>query len=867
MAPDPVGFVPFPREEIEQSIPSRFEAQVGLYRDRLALLTSTHAWTYDALNRAANRIAHAILAGAGPGRAPVVLLLDQGAPLIAALLGVLKAGKIVVGLDPAHPPARLAQFVDEVEPAAVVTEGTHRSLARSLAAGGRPVVDVDALPPDLPETDPGLAAAPDDVGMILYTSGSTGRPKGVLVTHRSWVHNTWIYANTFHVGPDDRVTLLAFGTSQALKNLCLALLTGASLFPYDVKRQGLDGLATLMREQRITITVMGASLFRAFVDVLEGGQTFPALRLIRLGSEPLEARDVDLYRRHFPPSCRLVNGLASGETQTIRFFSIGHDTPVPGPLVPVGYPVPDKTVLVLDDDGREVARGEVGEIVVESHYLSPGYWRRPDLTEVAFRAPASPGAPRRYHTGDLGRMDPDGCLVCLGRKNARVKVRGHGVDMVEVERALRALDDVTDSAVVAHQNRAGYHYLVGYVAPRALPGPTNAALREALRRTLPDFMIPTTFVVLGALPRTASGKTDRQALPAPGRPYQDPSRPATGPRTETERTITALWAEVMERESIDVHDHFYDLGGESLQAMRIMARLRKTLGVDLDLQSLLDAPTVAELAQLVDERRGGPTAPREREWSYLVPIQAGDGHRPVFFVPGGIGAEGEFFVYTRLAHHVGEAYPFYGFKPRSAGGQEPAQPTVAAMAADYVAEMRARQPDGPYVIVGDCAGGIVAYEIAQQLRGQGQRLALLVLMDTPRPDGPWKFRYRSVASYVRGLRYHRDQLRRLPGREKLTYLRYRGHRWLLDLRAAIGRPPVERSYSLAIHAYRPRPYDGRVTLLISEEFHRREPTLGWDGLVTGGLEVHAVPGDHTTCIREHVAALAGTLRACLAACR
>ena len=873
MAPDPVGFVPFGREETRSSIHARFEEQVRRYPDRLAVKTSSHAWTHAELNRAANRVAHALLAVDPSSRTPVVLLLDQGAPLIAALLGVLKAGKIVVMLDPAHPAPRLAQFFEEVEPTAVVTQASHQAGVAALVAGKVPLIELDALPADLAESNPDVPCAPDDTAFILYTSGSTGRAKGVITTHGSWVHNTWIYADAFRIGPDDRVTMLAFATAQAVKNLCLSILTGAALFPYDVKREGLEGLAALMRAEGLTITVMGASLFRAFADVLDG-EPLPSLRLIRLGSEPLEARDVEIYRRHFPPHCRLVNGLAAGETQTIRFFQIDHATDFPGPLLPVGYPVSDKTVRLLDDDGREVEPGQIGEIVVESHYVSPGYWRRPDLTEAAFRPAETQGGPRRYYTGDLGRMDPDGCLVCLGRKNARVKIRGHGVDVLEVEGALRRLPDVAEGVVIAHQNRAGYAYLVGYVAPHALPGPTNAALREGLRQTLPDFMIPTTFVVLSALPRTASGKTDRQALPAPGRPYRDPSRPATGPRTPTEQVIGAIWAQVLERESIDVHDHFYDLGGESLQAMRIMARIRKTLGVDVDLQSLLDAPTVAELSSTVDARRGAAPTPEpgasgagEHARSYLVPIQEGDGRRPVFLVPGGIGADGEFFVYTRLAHHVGGEQAFYGFKPRSADGRQLAQATVEEMAADYVEEMRAHQPDGPYVVVGDCAGGIVAWEIAQRLRGQGQRIALLVLMDTPRPDGPWRFRQRSAGSYVRGLRYHREQLRRLKGREKLTYLRYRGHRWLLDLQSAIGREPVERSYSMAIHRYRPGPYDGKVTLLVSEELYRRGPTLGWDGLAGGGVEVHAVPGDHNTCIREHVASMAETLRACLGSCR
>jgi non-ribosomal peptide synthetase component F/acyl carrier protein len=435
--------------------------------------------------------------------------------------------------------------------------------------------------------------------MILYTSGSTGRPKGVLGDHRSWIHNAWTYTNAFHVSAEDRLTLLSMGTSQAMKNLLLALLNGASIFPYDVRRHGLPGLASLMRGESISVTVMGASLFRAFVDALTPSDTFPALRLIRLGSEPILASDVHRFRRHFAPPCVLVNGLASGETQTVRFFCIDHHTAVPDGLVPVGYPVEDKTVLVVDDAGHEVAPGQVGEIVVRSPYLAPGYWRRPDLTEAVFRPAATPGGPRLYHTGDLGRMDANGCLTCLGRKNSRVKIRGHGVDLLEVEMALRALDGIKDAVVVARQNHSGYHHLVAYVVPAAPPGPTNVGLREALGRTLPDFMVPTTFVALGGLPRTTAGKIDREALPAPGRPYRDPSRPLTPPRTAVEATIAGIWREVMGQDAIDIHEHFYDLGGESLQALRIMARVRKTFGVDLDLQSLLDAPTVAEMALTV----------------------------------------------------------------------------------------------------------------------------------------------------------------------------------------------------------------------------------------------------------------------------
>jgi amino acid adenylation domain-containing protein len=868
-----------PRAETDLSIASSFERQVGLQPDRLAVRTLAHAWTYTELNGLANRIARVVLARDGAEKRPVAILVEQGAPLIAAFLGVLKAGKLAVVLDPSHPQARLARLIAEAEATCVITNAGREEAATRLAGRSNGIIRIDAVPAGLSEANLDVESDPEDPAMILYTSGSTGQPKGVVCTHRTWVHNTRNYVDAFQIGPEDRITLLALGTAQAVKNILLAVLTGATLFPFDVKRDGLDGLADLLRREGITVTVLGASLFRSLADVLRDGRvSFPALRLIRLGSEAVHASDVELYRRHFSSHCRLVNGLASSETQTICFFPIDHATRLSGTMVPVGYPAPDKAVLILDEAGQSVPPGEVGEIVVESRYLASGYWRRPDLTDAVFQPAEIAGGPRRYHTGDLGRVEFDGALVCLGRKNSRVKIRGHGVDLLEIEAALRTLDEVKDAVVVAQRGEAGYARLVAYVVPVSLPGPTNETLRRALGRTLADFMIPSTFVILADLPRTSSGKTDREALPAPGRPYQDPHRPATGPRTAIETQIAAIWSEVMSRDWIDVHAHFYDLGGESLQAMRIMARIRKSFSVDVDLQSLLETPTVAEMAQSVAERMaavapetsGRLSSEATAERSPLVIIQPGHGRRPVFFIPGGAGGEGEFFVYARLAHHVGPEYPFYGLRARSASGREVSARTVEEIATEYLADIRSREAEGPYLLVGECGGGVVAYEMAQQLHLAGQEPALLVLMDTLRPDVP--FAHRALVRRFTRWSYHREALR-LEGRERFSYVVGLGQR---IIRRAVGRlrrlagdlsiddvAAIQQSYSQTIHRYRPRPYRGKLTLLVSEELARVSPTLGWDDLVLGGVEPHRLPGHHVSYIRGDVSSTARMLRACL----
>jgi len=332
-----------------------------------------------------------------------------------------------------------------------------------------------------------------------------------------------------------------------------------------------------------------------------------------------------------------------------------------------------------------------------------------------------------------------------------------------------------------------------------------------------------------------------------------------------EKSIAGIWCEVMGHETIDVHDHFYDLGGESLQAMRIMARIRKTFNVDVDLQSMVDAPTVAEMAGVVaglltagmdpddlaraHDKKG---CANEKSWTYLVPMQSGAGDRPVFFLPGGNGDGDAFFLYTRLAHHVGPEYQFYGLKPLSADGKVPVDQSIEEMARDYLAEIRALQPAGPYTLIGGCGGGVVAYEIAQQLRGQGQKIAALILMDTQRPGSTRPF------------------LKRLEKRLRLLWAPFRSRRKEARKAAEILNEDHDRrimrnkrSYSEAGDRYRPRPYFGRMTLLVNEESYRGNPHLGWKKLARGGIEIYPVPGNHVTYMNENVHVTAGILKECL----
>lgn len=599
-------FVEFKEEEIEQSIPARFEQQVAKYPGRIAVKTRNYAFTYDELNRAANRVARAILAERGEGEEPIALLFEHDVPMIAAILGVWKAGKFYVSLDPSLPHARISYVLDDSQTNLILTDNKNFSLAKELAQNRLLLLNIERLEAALSDGNLGLSVSPNCLAYLLYTSGSTGQPKGVVNNHRNVLHNILIRTNTIHICAQDRLTLFSFSTGQAVKNILGALLNGAALYPFDVKKGGLVYLTEWLIGEEVTIYLSSSSLYRRFVETLTGREKFPNLRLIRLGSESLTRRDIELYKRHFSPSCILVNGLSTTESGTVRKYFIDKQIDIVGDKVPVGYPVDDKEVLLLDDTEREVGLNEVGEIAVKGRYLCPSYWRRPDLTQAKFLPDPNGGDRRIYLTGDLGRMMSDGCLEHLGRKDFRAKIRGYGVEVTEIETALMTMENIKEAVVVAREEQGEERRLVAYIVPTIkTSSPTITLLRSALREKLPDYMIPSAFVILDAMPMTPNGKVDRRALPAPDQSRPELESPFVTPRSPVEEALARIWAEVLKLEQVGVHDNFLDLGGDSLLATKLISRLREELQMDLPFRVLFESPTIAQLAAWADVAAGG----------------------------------------------------------------------------------------------------------------------------------------------------------------------------------------------------------------------------------------------------------------------
>ena len=601
-----VGFGKFPKDEVERSLTSRFDRQVAKNPDRRAVKTKSGHLTYAELNAAANRLAGAILGKCGQGQEPIALLLENGAAIMTAIFGVLKAGKLYMPMDPSYPQARIKAMLEDSQAGLILTNARHLSLANESAGSNVQVINVDDLDSSLFGENPHLPLSADTLACILYTSGSTGEPKGVVHSHRNILHKTMEYTNALRFCAQDRMALLSPCTfSLSVGFIFGALLNGACLYPVDVKGEGLTGLASWLDQEEITVYNSVPSVFRNFAHTLAREENLPRLRLIHLGGEPVTAKDVELYKKHFAPDCVLLHHVGSNETGTIAQCFIDKKTPVHGNTAPAGRPAEGSQVLVLDEDGKPLGFNRVGEIAVKSRYLAVEYWRKPELTRAAFIPDPAGGDEKIYRTGDLGLLRPDGCLEHYGRKDFQIKIRGQKVEVAEIEMALANHAAVKEAVITARENTPGDKYLVGYIVAATKPAPPSKELRSFLQQRLPEYMVPSAFVVLDAFPQTPNGKLDRQALPAPILERGDDAPGYALPKDTVEHRLAEIWENLLGNYPVGINDNFFDIGGHSLLLIKLHGELQAAFGVDIPMVELFVYPTIntqAEyLRQMMDQ--------------------------------------------------------------------------------------------------------------------------------------------------------------------------------------------------------------------------------------------------------------------------
>jgi amino acid adenylation domain-containing protein len=880
-----------------------FEGQARQTPEAVALAFEHGELTYAELDRRANQLARFLhRSGVGPG-ALVGVWLESSPALIVTLLAILKAGAAYVPVDPYAPAERSVGVLRRAAITALVTQEAFASRACGLNVR---VVRLDADREEIGHEnhenhgDPGVEVAADGLAYVMFTSGSTGTPKGVCITHRGVVRlvKGANYAELTSREVFLQLASIAFDASTF--EIWGALLNGAKLALPSASQPTLEQIGQAIRRHRVSILWLTAGLFELWVDSDFGD--LGTVRQLLVGGDVVSVPHAERFMRR-ASGCRLINCYGPTENTTFTsFHPVESGTGVRAGTIPIGRPVSNTQIYVLDPLQQPVPMGVAGEAYIGGDGLMRGYLD--DAAATRERLIANPFRDRPgaflYRTGDVVRHRRDGSLEFLGRTDDQLKIRGFRVEPGEVEAVLRHCPLVKRVAVLAGDCATGGKSLVAYVVPESAqtaPGELVPTLRGFLRERLPEYLVPSDFVLLETIPLTRNGKLDRNALPPPNGEARTRADAFVAPRDERERVVAQSFEQVLGFRPIGLDDDFFEFGGSSLLALRLVAMLEGTFGTSLPLASFYERATVAHLATLLRTQEKATPRPAEScegLGSTLVEIKRGQSETPFFLVPGGHGGMIEMTLYAKLMSHLKREQSVYGLLARGLDGENEPHASVAEMAQAYVGEVRRLQPRGPYALGGECVGGLVAFEMAQQLLAQEQEVALLLLMDTwcPTFAGVLHYTYfekplailkdrapiaRAGLSDLR--RVLLDHIRDRPPFKPVRWLRYGidvaltlkrvADPWLSEIEK-IGKAPAgavrvfaaETNYVKQGMRYRPRIYPGRVTLLCSAGNYRRGLAKNWRRLAGGGLTVHLAPGDHESYIRDTPEATAELLRTC-----
>ncbi|HYT87749.1 MAG TPA: amino acid adenylation domain-containing protein [Gemmataceae bacterium] len=868
----------YPRDRGVQQL---FEDQAAKTPERVAVAFEKRQLTYAELNARANQLAHYLKTlNVGP-EVLVGLCLERSVEMVVGLLGILKAGGAYVPLDPGFPSDRLAFYVEDSAMPVLITQ---KSLLGKLPEHKARVVNLDDwdVVAGHSKDNPAPTATAQNLVYVIYTSGSTGKPKGVQVLHGALTN--FINSMRQQPGLTEKDVLLAVTTISfdihALE-MWLPLSVGAKIIVVskDVSGDGVRLLA-LLQESGATVLQATPATWRLLLAAgWEGSKQLKAL----CGGEPMT---VELAEKLLPRLASLWN--MYGPTETTVWSTINQVRAVNGP-VPIGRPIDNTLIYLVDKQLNPVPVGVVGELLIGGDGLARGYLNRPELTQEkfipdTFVSPSPPppprsgegekntvssspsplrgggggegSGPRMYRTGDLARYLPDGTIECLGRVDHQVKIRGYRIELGEIETVLGQQPGVKTNVVVARKDESGADYLAAYIIPQPGTECRPDDLRKALQARLPEYMVPSYFVTLESFPLTPNGKIDRKALPAPQQGGDGKAgRTIVPPRDDAQRDLLPIWEEVLKVKPISITDNFFELGGHSFLAAVLIAKIKQQLGHTLPLGTLFTAPTIEKLAHILTQSLEAGTE------SSIVPLQE-EGNKPPLFMIAGVG--GHVFTFHKFARLLGHDQPVYGFKAIGVDGVHKTPETIEEMAAYYIREIAAQRLKGPYVLSGYSIGAVVAYELAVQLRALGHKVPALVVFDMFAPGYP-----RKLPGWRRAL-LHLWNFVRLPFRKKWGYVKERFHKiWVRILawtgqrqRIApkIGVEGIEESVlqrvwvalTAAQMRYLPqRQFDGKVILFKAAEgfkdWHATkldDPKYGWGRWATGGVEEHTIPGGH-----------------------
>nr|WP_066382496.1 MULTISPECIES: amino acid adenylation domain-containing protein [unclassified Anabaena] len=864
--------------DLSQGLHNLFTAQVKRTPNAIAVTFEQQQLTYQELNARANQLAHYLQTLGVKPETLVGVCVERSVEMVVCLLGILKAGGAYVPIDPEYPQERIAYMLEDSQVNVLLTQ---EKLLSQIPQHQADTICVDAEWEKIstqPNTNLDSGVTPDNLAYVIYTSGSTGKPKGAMNTHKGICNRLLWMQETYQINSTDSILQKTpFSFDVSVWEFFWTLLTGARLV---IAKPGghrdSNYLINLIIQEQITTLHFVPSMLQIFL-ASRGVEKCTSLKRVICSGEALP---VDLQNRFFEYfDCELHNLYGPTEAAIdVTFWQCQKDSNLT--TVPIGCPIANTQIYILDANLQPVDVGEIGEIYIGGVGVARGYWNRPELTQEKFISNpfknSKSASERLYKTGDLARYLPDGNIEYVGRVDYQVKIRGYRIEIGEIENVLCLHPQVREAVILARADHNEEKQLVAYITYNS-EKPTINNLRDFLKTKLPDFMIPAAFVMLEALPLTPSGKVDRKVLPQPNISHFIETNEFVAPRNAVEAELVKIWSDILSIPQIGVKDNFFSLGGNSLKALHLISKIEEHFHKEIPLATLLKNPVIRDLAAAIDDNNLIHNSP-------LVPIQPQGDQQPFFCIhPAG----GHVLCYFKLAHYLGNEHPFYGLQAQGFYGEEEPLTKVEDMASLYVKTIREFQPQGPYQLGGWSFGGVVAYEVAQQLKRQGQEVSLLAILDSYVPilldkQKPIDDVYLvGVLSRVFGGMFGLDNLvtpaeiAHLSLEEKINYIIDKARK------AKIFPPGVERQNNRRIldvlvgtlkatYSYQRQPYPGKVTVFRAREKHimAPDPTLVWVELfsVMAAEEINIidVPGNHYTFVLEpHVQVLAQSLKTCL----
>jgi amino acid adenylation domain-containing protein len=865
----------------DRCIHQLFEQQVAKTPDAIALIFEEQQLTYQELNQRADSLAYYLQEIGVKAEVLVGICVERSLEMIMANLAILKAGGAYLPLDSNYPQERLDHIIQDAQISLILTQSHLKAKIASCVTVSQNKIQIISLDSNLPSSPISLQSHkpnPSNLAYVIYTSGSTGKPKGVEIPHRALVNFAQAAVQEYEITQSDRIVQFAsISFDASIEEIYPCLIAGGTLV---LRSEEMGYSPSLLLEKSYDYGITILDLPTAFWHLLTAElannlqlQLPPSIRLVIIGGEAVNPKQVTIWNQLVGTACQLINTYGPTETTVVATsYKIPHQLDNVS-TIPIGRPLPNLQIYILDQNLQPVPVGVPGEIYIGGAGLARGYLNRPELTAEKFVTNpfAQDQKSKLYKTGDLARylavLKDDakryGKIEYLGRIDNQVKISGFRIELGEIESAILQYPGITAAAVIVQENATGYQRLVGYIVNQPNVIVDHKALRRFLGQQLPTHMMPSGFMTLNALPLTLNGKIDPKALPRIDFVNQTAAKNYVAPRSKLEIKLTSIWEKVLEVKPVGIKDDFLELGGTSLLAMTLVSEIEQTLQQKMPLNALSNLTTVEQMARCFAEGQptiqdlptpdgisaddyqvlltitAGRKGDRPRPNSLMVAVQ-NQGSKPPFFLCANAYEEA-----AGLVNYLGGEQPFYlmesGYFTLKCTDRQ-----IKALATHHLEDILAIQPQAPYLIAGYSNGGLIAWEIAQQLRAMGKEVALLAILDT---DGPHPV-YQTYLHYNCTLRSNWDKLTKLKITDKLSYLSE-----LIKNKAQL---PSEN------HIFAPyiiEPYPGKVSLFLATKADRGNffshkiklglcPRAGWHQEVAPQLRIEHVPGDHFSMLEE-----------------